>query len=576
VQSSRHIVVAEATLQQCAENRDEVCASLIKVDTPTGKHMVNAILHGEAIPAGFENNEFLNDVSTLARYLHWFACSCLPDTFAYVREERNDPHPGGSTFFYLWSAVLSEIMDAGIHYFQSMKLSHLSLHCDGVRVSTLDPGENWEAACAECSKQIKDATGYDVSFKRKCHRTFLECITASATPKESPLSDPAFRVLGNCIPAAVARLQPNLDVLKLITDESTVLNGIAAARQCRSYADVQTLLGVSLDPVRGLAVPGDGSYLTHSEDNGVPHCVAVVVLGSECQVYDGDTCFEISKADLVAAYATSLDRTSIVMFALRAAARALDGGTLILLDLQAAGKRRQCRSTDPISNGSDTVAKRHSRRSECVSIGKEEPEDCDVAAASCAASPRLRAAGDLSEDSDFEDGGGLDDAVDEEVTVCAKLTKYMAAEVAAYKSALQKRRVRNSGCEVDGLYKCELCPFRTFDRKSRLMDHVSGYHHAQCQYVCSGTKQLKVLSDIVGIRSNVFVGYALNIHTNAVCDAVYNCRNIRDCVNRGARWYVCYDPTSKSAFDFQLDVPPGDFGTTRSRLFFRQLRQEPH
>jgi len=575
VQSSRHTVIAEATLQQCAENRDEVCASLIKVDKQTGKHMVNAVLHGEAIPAGFEANEFLNDVGSLSRYLHWFACSCLPDTFAYIQEVKNDPQPASSTFFYLWSAILSEIMDVGILFLQSMKLSHLSLHRDGVRVSTLSPDADWEATCAKCSKQIKDATGYDVSLKRKCHRTFLECITASATPRVSPLSDPAFRVVGNCIPAAVARLKPDLDVLGLIKDESNVLNASAAERQCRSYADVKTLLGVSLDPCRGLAVPGDGPYLIHSEDSGVPHCVAVVVLGSECQVYDGDTRFEISKADLVDAYATSLDRTSIATFALKASAPSLDAGAFILLDLQAAGKRRLCRSTDPTSIGSDTVAKRR-RRSDCVSVGNEEPEDCHVAAASCAASPRLRAAGDLSADSDVEVGGGLDDAVDDEVTVCAELTKYMAAEVAAYKSALQKRRVRNSGCEVDGLYKCELCPFRTFDRKSRLVDHVSGYHNAQCQYVCSGTKQLKVLSDSVGIRSNVLVGYALNIHTNAVCDAVYNCRNISDGVKRGARWYVRYDPTSKSVFDFQLGVPPGDFGTTRSRLFLRQLRQEPH
>ena len=44
-----------------------------------------------------------------------------------------------------------------------------------------------------------------------------------------------------------------------------------------------------------------------------------------------------------------------------------------------------------------------------------------------------------------------------------------------------------------GMYRCCFCPFRSFERLSRLVEHLSTYHVPKRQYVPSGTKQIKVI-----------------------------------------------------------------------------------
>ena len=41
---------------------------------------------------------------------------------------------------------------------------------------------------------------------------------------------------------------------------------------------------------------------------------------------------------------------------------------------------------------------------------------------------------------------------------------------------------------------CPLCPFRRFLRGDRLLRHVELHHVARCQFVCSGTKQMRVVA----------------------------------------------------------------------------------
>ena len=44
------------------------------------------------------------------------------------------------------------------------------------------------------------------------------------------------------------------------------------------------------------------------------------------------------------------------------------------------------------------------------------------------------------------------------------------------------------------LWKCDLCPFRTFPRRDRLVDHVCTCHTRERPWICSGTKQIKVVA----------------------------------------------------------------------------------
>ena len=45
----------------------------------------------------------------------------------------------------------------------------------------------------------------------------------------------------------------------------------------------------------------------------------------------------------------------------------------------------------------------------------------------------------------------------------------------------------------DYTYWCPLCPFRSFDRRCRLVRHIDTYHNRRHQHVANGVKQLKVV-----------------------------------------------------------------------------------
>ena len=65
-----------------------------------------------------------------------------------------------------------------------------------------------------------------------------------------------------------------------------------------------------------------------------------------------------------------------------------------------------------------------------------------------------------------------------------RYTKNIAEEI---------KQVSLSKCRKNKMWHCPFCPFRAFDREKRLQDHVRKYHVQRSQYVCSGTKQMKVI-----------------------------------------------------------------------------------
>ena len=52
---------------------------------------------------------------------------------------------------------------------------------------------------------------------------------------------------------------------------------------------------------------------------------------------------------------------------------------------------------------------------------------------------------------------------------------------------------RKMSSRVDGRRLCPLCPFRSFAQLRQLRTHVEKHHVESNQYVCSGTKQIKVI-----------------------------------------------------------------------------------
>ena len=51
----------------------------------------------------------------------------------------------------------------------------------------------------------------------------------------------------------------------------------------------------------------------------------------------------------------------------------------------------------------------------------------------------------------------------------------------------------NKAPMVNGRRRCPFCPFRSFTQLRLLRAHVQKHHTSKNQYVCSGTKQIKVI-----------------------------------------------------------------------------------
>ena len=87
------------------------------------------------------------------------------------------------------------------------------------------------------------------------------------------------------------------------------------------------------------------------------------------------------------------------------------------------------------------------------------------------------------------------------VTVDRVLLEELQEEVLEMVAAAQKRKpAPQSKC------RCPACPFRAFDRATRVAARLRKYHTTKTQFCCSGTKQLRVIlalhdSDMIkGVR----------------------------------------------------------------------------
>lgn len=75
------------------------------------------------------------------------------------------------------------------------------------------------------------------------------------------------------------------------------------------------------------------------------------------------------------------------------------------------------------------------------------------------------------------------------VTVDTSLVEKLAQEAVEQLKAAQKGAIRKR----NGEFPCPACPFRSFDRCCRVVQHLRKYHTSKNQYCCSGTKQVRVI-----------------------------------------------------------------------------------
>ena len=364
-------------------------------------------------------------------------------------------------------------------------LSHVSLHYDGIRVSdALDC--SIEVFCQKCSDTIKQLTGFQVTILQKVHRTLLETVAhRSRDTTVLPDVHPCLLLDGNCIPCALHHLV-GLPEAKLaeIVDPRTQSSIVATTRRARSYADTFSGWKVELVPLMGMQIEQPGLYLLHSENLGIPHCVAVRCTTENCTIIDGETQWVVQRSELVSCAETAIDRPTIVTYVV---------------------------STTPIPCPDEKhgpLAVRNLLMQLQAGAGRSDGLDVDCA-------------NDVVCGNEADDDGGVDpfstDVAQDGavVNIGDKLLNIMESEVTRTLKMLSKR---SSNTQI---YDCKFCPFRVFRQKDRLLTHLSDHHTRRYQFCCSGTKQVKLIAALFDndccVRGKVCTDYLARIVGSVQC-----------------------------------------------------------
>ena len=457
------------TLSMCAKERTKVCEELLNTDMSTGKELLSSVMSGAALSTPWDKNPFLQSLQKLARFMRWVACSLLPDVYNVCLGHDHRTFPEASTYSFMWSAVEDLILSSWLEFTLQHNVRHVSLHFDGIRLDA-DFSNGVADYCDKAQEHILSHTGFRIRIKEKTHLPFNESIAAKAN--ESHVIQELDEVLeqpGNCIPCALFHLVPNAhNLLAKLKDDAGPDNVVAMNRRVRTYKDSQRLSGVALHPSLGFNVRTVGNYLIHSEGHGRPHCIAIKVTGTQAndaELFDGKQVWKISRQALQSCAGECVDKSTIVTFRVSPASgprpqippQDFPGATDHLLQLQAGGRSVRAR---PAARDDDDSNHGHGLEREHILSDDPAPAE--------------------QEDEDE------DEAI---VKVGDKLLLTLQEEVAAAlanKCTRKRKRSRKSAV-------CALCPFRAFNRLDQLNSHIRGHHTSKRQYVCSGTKQMRVI-----------------------------------------------------------------------------------
>lgn len=421
----------KAVLVEWHQSRQKVCEKLLQVAYAEGKALVNRVLNGGSVPPKLQNNEWLKRMQQAGIYLRWFACSVVKDDYKEILQSGQKAFPAATAFYYLWTSVEDYILEHWCEFLKRLQPSHLSLHFDGVRVSS-DVSEDVAKIIQESEEHIRKSTGFDVKVVEKRHTHVLEAIKqkakSSATGEPDEFPD-ALKKHGNCIPSSLWHLVASKKDLVRKIEAEHPQNTYCLERGHRSYRQCCELFGIELGATLGISSPPPHSFLLHTENGGTPHCVAVKLDKGNATVHDHDARWTISIDNLLAALFEGVDSHTVVTFTIQNDHCAPSD---LLLDLQA---------------------------------------------------------GSSSSEDELPDADSLIVNDEGEVFAHDNLKDSMEEEVASFLQEVIDDNIRKIG----GLYRCTLCPFRSFARLQQLRVHIENYHTSEVQFACSGTKQLKVI-----------------------------------------------------------------------------------
>ena len=424
-------------LLRCVSNRKDVCEKELKVSASDGKQIINSVLHGGALPAEVKERESGKALLRLSIYMRWLACSIFSEEFNALCQDTSKRNPDATAFFYLWTTVEDWILESWVSKLQTLSPEHLSLHFDGVRL-TVDMtawANNQQKFLEDCERHIHEETGFKVTIVEKKHLSLLQLVQSSARQKDivenvpEPLLQPSNSICCACWHLLSDRQEEVINSLST----SSQANSYAEDRGLRSYKQYGEMLALKLLPSHGLPPCQDGKYLLHLESDCFPSCVAISVdqASKDVTILAGKQRHCLSYQELLDFYFLCTDRLLVANFALAMAEADAKDAAHLLLDLEA---------------------------------GSSDSED------------HLPEAQYLVDD---EGAVYFADAI--------------LTSLEEERNSFQQTVKDSQGRRCEGLRACALCPFRAFTERRKLLKHLQSHHSAKNQFVCSGTKQIKII-----------------------------------------------------------------------------------
>ena len=424
-------------LRRCVADRKAVCEKELRVSAVNGKQMINSVLHGGPLPPEIKNCDAGKNLLRLSIYMRWLACSTFPDEFGRLSKEPEKRNPDATVFFYFWTTVEDWIVESWTSKLRSVSPEHLSLHFDGVRLNS-----NLRAWASDqhqflgaCERHIEQDTGFKVKIVEKQHFSLLQLLqrTASQTADVEGVPEALLKPSNSICLACWHLSDCPEDVLNAISAASEA-NAYAEDRRLRSYKQCADMFQLKLCAAHGLPPCRDGRFLLNLECEVCPHCVAVTVdqKAQKVEVFASGKRLCMSYQQLLDAYSVCTDSLLVVNFAFSSdKADVKDACGQILLDLEA---------------------------------GSSDSEDV------------------------------LPDAhylVDDEGAVF--FADAILTSLEEERNSFQQAVEDSKGQSRKGLHACSLCPFRSFKERRKLLKHLQSHHSSKQQFVCSGTKQVKII-----------------------------------------------------------------------------------
>ncbi|CAE7220712.1 unnamed protein product [Symbiodinium sp. CCMP2592] len=428
-------------LDEVTHRRADFVAKL-NVQISEGKDIITTVFNGGAPPGKLKDNQLIKKLQKIALYVRWVACNILHDDYMSLADNKLKSFPSATIMSLMWHAVEDSILQAWSEHVLMDNPKHLSLHFDGIRVSA-DKVQNSEDYIRKCQAVVKDRTSFDVKIMVKTHGSLIDLIQTRGNVANNLTNVPAKLLeAGNCIPCSLWHSDPlsRTTVAAAVLDDDKAENAEAKKTRYRTYRSVATMCGLDIVSCLGLPQPHVKTFLLHYEGNGSPHCLSVRLEGDTATLIDGNVVYKIPVGAFQEACAAAVDRSTVVSHWKRDAKDKLDDKSTLLLDLVAGA----------------------------TSGTSDEETDMDID----------KGFGKITHDDEDENTPVISDGI----------LQSPCQEVEDVLDKLKENSLRQGGRR-----HCPFCPFRSFAQLRQLRTHMTNHHTEKNQYVCSGTKQIKVI-----------------------------------------------------------------------------------